>query len=399
MEGITSKSYHAASPTWSTFTRTDKNGNVQTFHQYGNIEMMTVADAAQLKKNAEGLTMDSFTWKKMPMEVQWDEKSIDKLAVDFQDSLMIADPRVSDFKRQIDQETQATIEQFYDGGLSEEEFGDAFQALAEKFAKGCWERGYPHPMWDIGTPTDQAALSAFYGEFRRKVLQEAVVRNHEEGKQYVTGGLDMQKNYKYYNSDYYFKSEAAIKAATDSIQSIMDERGYDQFQVKDYKAEGLHEYYNFNTAFSNRFELSEQYMLDPELEPPEHFQWFFQTGGDSSRRHATVDSCTTYWPDGTVKEVTVYYNPTGFDPKDPRTANTWAAFTDTNGQRHSISTDFFFNHSKSDLYNVGGLLHFGAETGADSLYSSVNRFLANLQAYPKGYFNSAAMSKSINFIM
>lgn len=345
-------------------------------------------------------TLDSFTWSKpLPMKVQWDTESVDKLTAEFMDRPMATDPRVAEFKKQMDQEAQDTIGRFYDGSLSEDELGDAFRSLAETFAKGCWERGYPHPMWDIGSPTDQAALSGFYGEFRRMILQEAVTRNHAEGKRYVTGGLDMQKNYKYYNSDYYYKSEAAIKAATDAIQAIMDERGYDQFKVKDYKAEGLNEYYNFNTAFSNRFELSEQYMLDPDMPPPKNFQWFFQTGGNSSRRKFTMDACITRDAKGNIKEVEIYNPRLRFDPRDPRTANTWAAFTDENGQRHKISADFFFNNSNADLYNVGSLLQFGGEDAKGCAYAAVNRFLANLQAYPKGYFTRAGVPQTINLLV
>lgn len=392
MEGITPKSYHTTTPTCSTFTRTDENGNVQSFHKYGDVEMLDL----KLEYRPD-LTMDSFTWSKpLPMKVQWDTESVDKLTVEFMERPMSTDLRVSDFKKQIDQETQETIGQFYDGNLSEEEFCDAFHALAEKFAKGCWERGYPHPMWDIGTPTDQAALSAFYGEFRREVLREAVMRNSEEGKRYVTGGLDMQKNYKYYNSDYYYKSEAAIKVATDAIQSIMDERGYENFKVKDYKTKGLHAYYNFNTAFSNRFELSEQYLLDPDVAPPENFKWFFQTGGDSSRRKFTMDACITRDSNGNVLEVEIYNPRLRFDPKDPRTANTWAVYTDKDGKQHKISTDFFFNHSNSDLHNVGSLLQFASDRNNEEIYADANRFLANLQAYPKGYFTRFGVPRSIN---
>ena len=122
---------------------------------------------------------------------------------------------------------------------------------------------------------EQAKMKTFYGEFRRKILSSAVCRSVEEGKQYVAGDPSGARNWKYYNSDYYYQSEAAISAVSKGIMDIAQRKGYDDFSIPDYKAKGLNEYYNFNTAFSNSFAVSEQYILNPDAVPPRNFQWFF----------------------------------------------------------------------------------------------------------------------------
>ena len=93
---------------------------------------------------------------------------------------------VADVKKEVDAETETVINGFFDGTVSEEELSDAFQSLAEKFSSACKDAGYPIPLgWDKGIT--QTFTDTFYGEFRRKILDAAVQRNFQEGKQYITG--------------------------------------------------------------------------------------------------------------------------------------------------------------------------------------------------------------------
>ena len=186
-----------------------------------------------------------------------------------------------------------------------------------------------------------------------------------------------------YNSDYYFKSEAAISAITDGLNKLAQGPAYEGFTIPDYKAEGLNLYYNYNTAFSNGFAVDEQFMLDPDAVPPENFQWFYQSGGDGTSKVIEADSLTIEHPDGTTEFID--YRPKSFDPTDYRTATTWAAYRDAQGNKHVVSTDFFYNFSKDDLHNVADLLNF--TQGDPAQDSVVNRFLKNLQVYSQGYFS------------
>lgn len=289
---------------------------------------------------------------------------------------------VADVKKEIDAETDAVINGFFDGTVSEDELSDTFQTLVKKFSDACEEAGYPIPLRSCGLI--QATTETFYSEFRRKILDTAVQRNHQEGQRYITGEMNAQRNWKYYNSDYYFKSEAALASITDGLNQIVQGRAYEGFTIPDYKAKGLNLYYNFNSAFSNQFCVDEQFMKDPDMVPPKDFQWFYQSGGDSSRKAHPVDSLTVRNKDGEIVEY-YDYRPMSFDPTDFRTATTWASYLDSKGNKHIVSTDFFFDCTKDDLHNVASLLKFTSGDAAQD--TAVNRFLKNLQAYPAGYFS------------
>lgn len=344
----------------------------QEYIQYGKFTFKNETD--KLHK-VDPATVDTITWVKYDRTL---EQEIASWKREFSDIALSRSP-VADVKKEIDAETDAVINGFFDGTVSEEELSDTFQALAEKFSSACKDAGYPIPLgWD--KRITQAFTETFYSEFRRQILDTAVQRSHREGQRYITGEMNAQRNWKYYNSDYYFKSEAALSAITDGLNQIAQGPAYEGFAIPDYKAKGLNLYYNFNSAFSNQFCADEQFMKDPDMVPPENFQWFYQSGGDSSRkvfmaRLSSVNGVPVKYDDG----------PRHFDPTDWSTATTWAAYRDAQGNRHIVSTDFFFDYDKSDLRNVGALLKF--TNGNSAQDAAVNRFLKNLQAYPAGYFS------------
>lgn len=292
---------------------------------------------------------------------------------------------VAGVKQEVDAETDAVINGFFDGTVSEEELSDTFQALAGKLSAACEDAGYPIPL--RGIQTIQAFTETFYSEFRRKILDTAVQRNHQEGQQYITGDMNAQRNWKYYNSDYYFKSEAALSAITNGLNQIAQGPAYEGFTIPDYKAKGLNLYYNFNSAFSNQFCVDEQFMKNPDMVPPKDFVWFYQSGGDSSRNTSSGGVTSV----NGVPVESADYGPKQFDPTDFSTATTWAAYRDAQGNRHIVSTDFFYDYDKSDLRNVATLLKF--TNGNSAQDAAVNRFLKNLQAYPAGYFSRFPQSK------
>ena len=303
---------------------------------------------------------------------------------------------VAGVKEEIDARTDAAINGFFDGTVSEEELADTFQSLAEKFFSACEDAGYPCPLPSKGMT--QAMTETFYSEFRRKILETAVQRNNAEGQRYVTGEMNDQRNWKYYNSDYYFKSEAAISAVTSGLERLAQGSAYDGFTLPDYKAEGLELYYNFNSAFSSRYAQDGrflpdgQFMLDPDMIPPENFQWFYQSGGDSVSREITAKLVTIQYPDGTTEFID--YTTPGFDPTDPTKAATWAFYRDAQGNKHIVSANFTYNFSKDDLRNVSKLLSF--TQGDDVQDAAVNRFLSNLQVYSKGYWTGRSSPRSID---
>ena len=302
---------------------------------------------------------------------------------------------VSEVKKELDAKTADAINGFFDGTVSGEELAGTFQALAERFFSACEDAGYPCPLQSKGIT--QAMTETFYSEFRWKILELAVQRNNAEGERYVTGEMNAQRNWKYYNSDYYFQSEAAVSAITNGLEQLTQGPAYEGFTLPDYKAEGMELYYNFNSAFScpyaqdGRFLPDGQFMLDPDVVPPVNFQWFYQSGGDESGE-LTARLVSIRYPDGTTEFLD--RAPPGFDPTDPSKAATWAFYRDAQGNKHIVSANFTYNFSKDDLRNVSKLLSFTqGDAGQDD---AVNRFLSNLQVYSKGYWGGRFSSRAID---
>lgn len=366
-------------------TSTDPLGRVtqngKTYFQHGGKLFLDLTDQLTVGENNN---TDISTWKKVDTSPEARKAHWKPY---FQDHTISRNPAMATAKSGIDAETDLVIGQFLDGTMSEDELSEKFQSLANRFADACRRNDYPLPLRD--TMMEQSMLETFYSEFRQKLLTAAVDRNYKEGEQYLTGNMNAQRSFKYYNSDYYYKTEAGISALTGGVMKLAEEWGCQDFTLPDYKAKGLNLYYNFNTAFSNRFQVSEQYLLDPDMVPPEHFQWFFQTGGDSSSNMIQVHSLTIEHPDGTMEFID--YRTPGFDPTDPMKGNTWAAYRDSNGVTHKVSTDILFHYNKTDLSRVSQLLQFsGAGTDQES---AANRFLSNLQVYPKWYFYQPMLAK------
>lgn len=284
------------------------------------------------------------------------------------------------------------INQFFDGTMSEAELQAEYEDMLKTELFGSMENP-PSPL----TESQKETAMDFYNAFRQKILSAAVERNNAEGEQYITGDMNVQRSWSYYNSDYYYASESAISAITDATQTISQE--YDTtFEVPDYLEQGKTNLYNFNTALKgDPFIVSNyNYIVDPDVAPPKNFKWFYQTGGDpdncarmTSFRATDKNGNIIYEEDYTTDE---------FDPTDPLKAQTWVSYTDEDGVEHRLSTDIVFNNSKDDLQNMLDLLSFSdKDADKDSL---LNKFLSNLQIYPKGYFGMfSASSRSMDFMV
>lgn len=296
--------------------------------------------------------------------------------------------KVREAWRDVSGRADEAIGKFMDGTMNGDELASCFQTLAHEMYESTARAAYPIPF--VGETMEQACIEAMYDNFREKILGAAVQRNNAEGKQYVTGEMCPQRTWKYYNADYYYKSEHAIAAVTRGMEEFAQDQGW-EWTVPDYRGKNL--YCNFNTALSNNFCLDEQHILDPDMVPPEGFEWFYQTGGSSGPIIATPVSIITN-ADGTEKVV--YQGQqrqrTKFDPTDYFTATTWAAYTDKEGNRHVVSKDIIFKGDKDDLFNVGDLLVFDLDGEREGL----NAFLRNLQLYSKNYFSRYDRPASFN---
>lgn len=295
-------------------------------------------------------------------------------------------PEMTADAKAINQERDAAINQFLNGNMSQEELADTFEQLLNKFRNACNVNGYPTPL-GLTLYEDEGMSEAFYSSFRARILELAVQRNDEEGKQYITGEIDTQRNWKYYNSDYYYISEDALAALDKGLEQFLEHVDIKDYKldIPDYKADGRDDCYNFNSAWSayrgasSWYGEADQFMRDYDAVPPKGFEWFYQCGGDAAS-----------WRAGKVIHAQLHEGaptvPTHipFDEKDPDSATTWAAYRDSKGVRHVVSADFAYDGSENDIKVVSSLLKFTGNKKEDAAF---NRFLSSLQACQKGHYS------------
>lgn len=299
-------------------------------------------------------------------------------------------PGLTAVSQAINQERDEAIDSFLDGNLSGNGLADTFQQLLTRFRSACDEYDYPTPL-GLDLYSGEAFAEAFYSDFRAKVLESVLQRNNEEGRQYLSGTTAERRNWKYYNSDYYFLSEDALAAVDEGLKRFLSGVGIKGFtmDIPDYKTEGMDHCYNFNSAWSafrDRWPTEDQFMRDYDQVPPRDFQWFYQSGGNEGSMTLKFQSCIG--PNG-AKEV--YENKHDhFDPEDDLSATTWAAYRDANGVRHVIGTDFGYDMSENDRKVVSSLLRF---TGNQEGDAAANRFLNSLQVCSSGYYRRFGLGK------
>lgn len=287
----------------------------------------------------------------------------------------------------------ACVKAYYDGTMSASELQAEYETMLKKELFGSRENpAGPLTQWQKETEMD------FYNAFRQKLLTAAVERNNAEGEGYITGEMNAQRSWSYYNSDYYYASQAAISAITTATQKVSEEHG-SSFQVPDYLAQGETDLYNFNTALKgDPFIVSDyHYIMDPDVVSPKHFKWFFETGGDPSPS-GSIKLTSFMTVDQNGNKTVIDYTTDTFDPKDPSKGRTWVSYTDEDGVEHRLGTDLVFNDSKDDLQKLSDLLFF-SERDTDKA-GLLHGFLSNLQLYSKGYFHRFPLPpRSMNFMV
>jgi len=270
-------------------------------------------------------------------------------------------------------EARDVIGQYFSGDISGDKLRTEYVRLANKFVEAYQQNKYPASFAYDLYQNRCAEEEVFYDEFRKAILDTAVSLNNSAGEKYVTGPAD--GGLKYYNSDYYFKSESAIAAATKGARDVAAKwhppevingviqlippalKEYDySFEIPDYKSEGLNGYYNFNSAWDSGDGSSSQSISDYDRVPPRNFEWFYQYGGVKNSR--PVD---------------------GAEENNPFSAVIWAKYTDTRGEDHFTSTRYSCDHTAGDMQKVSELMSFPNIEDLNSDFA--NKFMSYLNVY------------------
>ncbi len=270
-------------------------------------------------------------------------------------------------------EARDVIGGFFSGDISEDKLRTEYARLTNKFVEAYQQNQYPAIFAYDLYQNRCAEEEVFYDEFRKAILDTAVSLNNSAGEKYVTSPAD--GGLKYYNSDYYFKSESAIAAATKGARDVAAKwhppevingvsqlippalRKYDySFEIPDYKGEDLNSYYNFNSAWDSADGSSNQSISDYDKVPPRGFEWFYQYGGIKNSRP--------------VQDA---------EENDPFAAVMWARYTDAKGKDHFTSTHYSCDHTAGDMQKVSELMSFANVSDIRGDYA--NKFMSYLKVY------------------
>ena len=270
-------------------------------------------------------------------------------------------PVVSDVYREVDSGMDEAVNRYLDGEMTDGELTETVHSLLARLCDTCNQRGYPTPLGG-GVYGEQAMADEFYSQFRTKLLDEAVSRNNAEGVRYAANGKN--GSWQYYNSDYYYKTEAAMAAAKSGVTDFCREKGYEDFSFTDRRDEWKLEVVGFNYYDDFNSFKSPQTFVNEDQAPPEDFVWFYETGGSEN----------ICFVGGKAANASV------FDPENPLSARMWVSYKNADGEQKRSGATFAYDRSKDDLKSVAALL---AITGGDA---ALNRFLQNLQVFSKGHF-------------
>lgn len=278
--------------------------------------------------------------------------------------------KISEDIQSMKQSMANIADSFFDGEITESELADKFQSLAEKFIGICKEKQYPFQSL---SGFDEAELSFAYDCFRGAILKSAAEHNNAEGKALCS---KYNRGWHYYNTDYYYMSERAIGAISGKAKDMASEKGFDQFEIPDYKAIGKNSLYNFNSAVSGESDyipgspvqpINEKWILDFDMVPPEGFKWFYEAEG-RNEDVVMVEGDEVPSPKSTV----------------------WAMYED---MLISSSFDFSIGHDlPSDIKNLAELLQF-RPAGRKELVA-VNKFMKNFQVAPRWYYREQAQRET-----
>ena len=259
---------------------------------------------------------------------------------------------------------------YLDGTMTDGQLSDLLKGMISRMTEVCVEQDYPVPGAG-GADGEQTIADSLFNEFRKKILDEAINRNYNEGLEHASNGK--QGNWVYYNSEYYYKTESAISTLTNTVMDYCHEKGYEDFTITPpsdqwrAKLVDCNFYEDFNGAWENRFG-NRNLLFDKDQAPPKDFILFYETGGDY-RNAVIVDHVAN----GAV-----------FDPTDFLSARIWVSYRDANGNLFGSTTIFAYNFdwTPSNAKVVDDLLSFPGLDKDDPLH----QYLKNMQVFTLDHF-------------
>lgn len=174
----------------------------------------------------------------------------------------------------VSEEIREMYDGYYAGTISVEEVKDKFHSIVE----AVWEFDDKE---GIASKEDKEHYGKIVADvnyfFRFYAVWTASNINHAEGKQIANQyGQPGNRNFLYYNSDYYYQSKEVTDTVFQAATKLTEDAGT-VLHTKDLQVK--YDYFqNFNTAWMRwaRYEARMGDMIDPNIEPPRGFKLLYK---------------------------------------------------------------------------------------------------------------------------
>lgn len=250
------------------------------------------------------------------------------------------------------------LDGYYSGEKSLEDVKKEFDELVEKIQEldeelGVAEKGDAEHYWKI--------VSDVYHKFKMSSVQSAFGANQREGKALADQyGKPGKRNFIYYNSDYYYKSEELNDLLAQHASKKLEDAGAEEpLCTKTLNPS----YENFNTFMKHwvQYECFMGDILDTDMEPPRGFTFLYK---EERYTQAEID---------TMAEKIAKSNSTAFDGLLRVSYGDWSKEGNVNLR---------YDLSEAEGFSVFELLGRFADIGKDDL---LVRFMKNFNIHRTGY--------------
>lgn len=194
---------------------------------------------------------------------------------------------------EMERQIEDAYRDYYIGGCDEKFVRDTFEGIVESLRSNYLDLGFDEKMIMPGI------IKSVYNKARMEVVYKADEASYMDSKRLIAlyNGNDRNtKDYIYYDSDYYYKSEAMKDSLLECAKSLGQKYGFTNLKLQsDFdRSDERYHYSSYNTIVDDYagYQWNIGNMIDDKMEPPKNFRFFYKSG----------ESGTNIYPD-TLTEV------------------------------------------------------------------------------------------------
>lgn len=177
-----------------------------------------------------------------------------------------------DFQSEMREKIYAEMYEIFSNGADMGKVEQTLRDVVKQMDEYMYSEGYPTGNKGY---TEQL-LNDSYNTFRQDILRAATRACEDKGRElYPYNGQG--GDWKYYDSDFYYKSEDVLAVLGTAVKGMAGEMGLEAFELKSKDLES-NLTYNFNSAW--RFSVNVSTVMDTTIPPPKDFSFYMNNGKD-----------------------------------------------------------------------------------------------------------------------